>query len=249
MSIVALYGVPGLSFAELTYLLTELGIGFMAVTDKPTKVGEPTKDHIVPVVFNSVRSFLVHHKKIKFRAIGLVCDTYTKLRIEHDFKVVGVEEINKKKHRYTQFHREELGALLQEADKQTTRMSVDMESKTYDPASEMIKKFSQSALAQSQTMMYKVKDQEIRSKTFALVKGWFLGDIKTSETLNGRLRSIHTSDKYVADLMVVLTSQPANALRRVTTEAKKNPDRIEVLTKKANISPFDVRYLLSKGKR
>ena len=247
--ITALYGLPGLSFAELTYLLTELGIGFMAVTDKPSKVGEPDRAHIVPVVFASVRSFMMHHKKIKFRAVGLVCDTYTKLRIEHDFEVVGVEETSKKKHRYTQFHKEELGALLQEADKLTTRISVGQEGKVYDPASEMIKKFSQSALSQSQTMMYKVKDQEARSKTFALVKGWFLGDVKTVETLQGRLRAVHSNDKYLTELMIVMTSPQAMTLRRVAIESRKNPDKIEALTKKANISPFDVRYLLSKGKR
>ena len=248
--IVALYGVPGLSFAELTYLLTELGIGFMAVSDKPTKIGDPAKEHIVPVVFNSARSFMVHHKKIKFRSVALVCDTYTKLKREHNWPLVGVEEISKKKHVFTEFHLRELGALLQIADTMSERVVIDAEvPKVYDPASEMIKRFAQSALSQSQTMMYKVKDQEARSKTFALVKGWFLGDVKTQETLQGRLRVIHTSDKYLKDLMIVLTSQNAMTLRRVAIESRKNPDRIEALTKKANLSPFDVRYLLSKGKR
>lgn len=248
-NIVALYGVPGLSFAELTYLLTELGIGFMAVTDKPTKVGEPTKKHVVPVVFNSARSFLMNHSRIKFRACAFVCDTYAKLKKEHGWEVIGVEEVGKKKHVYTRFHQKELADLLQHADKLDGSTCYAVETKVYDPAAEMIKKFAQSALAQSQTMMYKVKNQDMRSKTFALVKGWFVGDIKTKETLNSRLDNIHTSEKYVTDLMAVLTSTHALALRRVTIDSRKNPNKIESLTKKANLSPFDVRYLLSKGKR
>lgn len=247
--IVALYGVPGLSFAELTYLMTEMGIGFMAVNDKPVKIGDPNKDRVVPVVFGSARSFLLNHSKIKFRAAAFVCDTYTKLKKEHGWEVVGVEEINKKKHLYTQFHVKEIADLLQHADKLDGQTCYPVETRVYDPAGEMIKKFSQSALAQSQTMMYKVKNQDMRSKTFALVKGWFVGDIKTKETLNSKLDSIHSSEKYVTDLMIVLTSTHALALRRVTIDSRKNPNKIESLTKKANLSPFDVRYLLSKGKR
>jgi hypothetical protein len=247
--IVALYGLPGLSFAEITYMLTDLGIGFMAVTDRPIKVGDPDRKHVVPVVFNSARSFLMNHTKIKFRACAFVCDTYAKLKKEHGWEVVGVTEINKKKHVYTQFHKRELADLLQHADKLRGKTCYATETKVYDPASDLIKKFAQSALAQSQTMMYKVKNQDLRSKTFALVKGWFIGDVKTQETLNSRLSAIHSSDKYVTDLMVVLTSVHALSLRRVTIESRKNPTRIEALTKKANLSPFDVRYLLSKGKR
>lgn len=248
--IVALFGVPGLSFAELTYLLTELGIGFMAVTDKPSKIGEPTRNRVVPVVFSSARSFLLHHSKIKFRSAALVCDTYTKLKREHGWTVVGVNEINKKRHEYIQFGSRELGALLQQADILTTAIRVDEQvPRVYDPASEMIRKFADSALSQTQSMMYKVKNQEVRSKTFALVRAWFVGEIKTSETLMSRLRNIHTSDKYVADLMIIMTGTAAMALRRVTIEGRKDITRIEALAKKANISPFDVRYLLSKGKR
>lgn len=247
--IVALYGVPGLSFAELTYLLTELGIGFLAVSDKPTRIGDPSNKHVVPVVFSSARSFLQHHTKIKFRAAAFVCDTYTKLKSEHGWEVIGVQELGKKKHSYTQFDSAELAAVLQHADTLNEKTAFATETKVYDPASEMIKKFSQSALAQSQTMMYKVKNQELRSKTFALVKGWFVGDVKTQEVLNNRLATIHSSDKYVADLMTVLTSAHAQALRKVTIESRKNPQRVETLAKKANLSPFDVRYLLSKGKR
>ncbi len=247
--IVALFGVPGLSFAELTYLMTELGIGFMAVTDKPHKVGEPTRDHVVPVVFGSARSFLQHHRKIRFRSAAFVCDTYAKLRREHGWEVVGVNEV-KKRHHYTQFRKDELGALLQSVDHLREPISITEElPKSYDPASEMIKKFALSALSQTQSMMYKVKNQEVRSKTFALVRGWFMGEVKTAETLLNRLKAIHTSEKYVTDLMLVMTGPNALALRRVTIEARKDPTRIETLTKKANISPFDVRYLLSKGAR
>lgn len=250
MSLVALYGVPGLSFAELTYLLTELGVGFMAVTDKPTKVGELTSDRVVPVAFSSARNFLQHHKKIKFRAAALVCDTYAKLHKEHGWDVIGVQETGKKKYEFTQFHTRELHELLQHADTLHEPIVLATENiKVYDPAREMINKFSLSALSQSQTMMYKIKNAEVRSKTFALVRGWFVGDVKTADKLSGKLRSLHTSEKYVTDLMTVLTSPVAMTLRRVTTESRKNPARIEALTKKAHLSPFDVRYLLSKGKR
>lgn len=249
--IVAIFGVPGLSFAELTYLLTELGIGFMAVTDKPQKVGEPNKNHVVPVVFSSARSLLQHHSKIKFRSVALVCDNYAKLKREHGWTVVGTREVSKNGHEYVQFGSRELGDLIQSADL-LARSPVEIEGtvpKAYDPASEMISKFADSALSQTQSMMYKVKNQEIRSKTFAMIRGWFVGDVKTSDTLQSRLRSIHTSDKYVTDLMNIMTAPAALTLRRVTIEVKKNPDRLEIVTKKAKISPFDVRYLLSKGKR
>jgi hypothetical protein len=249
--IVAVFGVPGLSFAELTYLLTELGIGFMAVTDKPHRIGQPSQNHIVPVVFGSVRSFLQHYQKIKFRSVAFVCDTYTKLAIEHGFGVLGVNKLSSKRHEYTQFHVQELGAILQSVDGLRMPITAEnlIEPKAYDPAAEMISKFSQSALTQTQSLMYKVKNQELRSKTFLLVKSWFLGDIKSSDTLRSRLKNIHSSDKYVDDLMVVMTASEGQALRRVTIESRKNPNRIEVLTKRANISPFDVRYLLSKGNR
>jgi hypothetical protein len=39
------------------------------------------------------------------------------------------------------------------------------------------------------------------------------------------------------------------ALRDSVIEVQKNPARIEVVCKKNKISPFDVRYLMSKGDR
>ena len=250
--IVALYGSPGLSFAELTYMMTELGIGFMAVKDRPQKIGDPSPKHVIPVIFNSGSSFLKNKNKIKFRSVVFVCESYTKLKREYGWPMIGVIQGKKNQHSYIQFDKKELGLLLQEADQLTVPIdlsSIKSVQKVYDPASEMISKFSKSALSQAQTMMYKVKNQELRSKTFELVREWFVGKAKSKDALKTNLHRLHKNPKYVDDLTIILTSPLGMSLRRATTESRKDPKKLEILAKKANLSPFDIRYLLSKGKR
>lgn len=248
--IVAVYGIPGLSFAELTYLLTDLGIGFMAAANgKPSKVGSPTRDHVVPIVFGSAKVFVENHKKVKFRAVALVCDTYTRLKKELDWPLVGVRELPKDQHEYMQFDRQELGALLQEADKFTEATSVNLNVKVYDPTTDLISTFGDSALSQAQTLMYKVKNQDMRSRTFACVKAWFTGQIKSADALYTKLKSIHDNEKYIDSLLGVLTSKDGNVLRKVVIQGKNDPDKIDALARKVNITPFDIRYLLSTGKK
>lgn len=247
--IVALHGVPGLSFAELTYMLTDLGIGYMAVTtNKPTKIGDPRTDHVVPVVFKSARSFADHHAKIKFRSVAFICDSYHRLHVELKWPVIGVD-VDKKGHRFKSFHQHDLGMLLQADDQLTTPVKVDIEFTAYDPTEKMVQKFEKSALSQSQTLMYRIKNQELRSKTFMVVREWFVGLIKSKDTLKGRIFTLHKNDKYSTDLLKILLSDHGASLRKAAIEGRAKPTRIDAICKKNKISPFDVRYLLSKGSR
>ncbi len=47
--------------------------------------------------------------------------------------------------------------------------------------------------------------------------------------------------------MTVLTNKEGLALRKVVIEGKTNPDKIDGLARSADVSPFDIRYLLSGG--
>lgn len=246
--IVAIYGVPGLSFAEVTYMLTSLGIGYVAVTKGPTKIGGPSPDHVIPVVFSSAKQFLDNRSKIKFRAVPLICDSFHKLHTELKIPVVGVE-ITKKGPVYTQFSQKELGALLQQADKLTEPAELEIKFKPHDPTKKMISKFSESALSQAQTVVYRVKNQELRSKTFGLIKDWFVGKIKSKESLKLKVYALHRNEKYGSVLESILLSSHGQALRNSVIESQKNMARIEIVCKKNKISPFDVRYLLSKTDR
>lgn len=246
--IVAVYGVPGLSFAEVTYMLTSLGIGYVAVEKGPKKIGGPSPDHVIPVVFNSAKQFIDNRNKIKFRAVPLICDSFHKLHTELKLPVIGVEA-TKKGPVYLRFSQTELGDLLQKADKLTEPVDLRIEFKAHDPTRKMIRKFAESALSQTQTVVYRVKNQELRSKTFGLIKDWFTGKIKSKEGLKLKVYALHRNEKYGSDLETILLSAHGIALRNSVIEAQKNPARIETVCKRNKISPFDVRYLLSKTDR
>lgn len=245
--IVAVYGIPGLSFAELTYSITELGIGFMAVNPKPVKVGSPTTKRVVPVVFNGAKSFIDNHKRIKFRAIAFVCDSYPRLHNELNWPCAGVKELGKDKHEYIPFSSNEIGNLIQQADKLTEQTSVNLSIKAYNPSARMIEKFSDSALAKSHTMMHRIKDQDTRARTFGIVKAWFTGDVKSKDALFTKLKNIHMNNKYVDELLFVLTNKDGMSLRKAAIEGKSNPNKIDMLARKCNVTPFDIRYILSGG--
>jgi hypothetical protein len=245
--IVAVYGVPGLSFAELTYFITELGIGFMAVNPKPVKVGSPTTSRVVPVVFNGAKSFIDNHKRIKFRAVAFICDSYHRLHKELNWPCVGVRELGKDKHEYTPFSSTEIGGLIQQADKLKVQTSVNLSIKVYNPSVTMIEKFSDSALAKSHTMMHRIKDQDTRARTFAIVKAWFIGDVKSKDSLYTKLKNVHVNSKYVEELLTVLTNKEGLALRRAAMEGRNKPGKIDALARKSNVTPFDIRYILSGG--
>jgi hypothetical protein len=249
--IVSIYGIPGLSFAELTYMLTDLGMGFMAAPSekKPMKVGEPTSDRVVPVVFGSAKAFMIHYRRIRFRSVALVCDTYSKLNNELNWPMAGVRDLGKGKHEYIRFDREELGLLLRQSDRLRVATAVNLEVKIYNPTNELIEKFSDSALSQSSTLVYKIKNQDQRARTFTLVKSYFTGVVRGSDAVYTKLRSIHDNDKFVDALLAVLTGKEGIALRNVVILGKAEPDKIDMLARKANISPFDIRYLLSTGKK
>lgn len=250
MSLVAVYGVPGLSFAELTFMLTDLGVGFVAAqSGKPTKVGESEGSRIVPIVFGSAKSFMDNYEKVRFRSVAFVCDTYSKLAHELNWPLLGVEVVGKGKHEYKQFDTEALVSLLNESDTLTEPCEINLDIKIYNPTASLIAKFSESALTKSHTLMYKIKDVEIRARTVLLVKAWFTGQVKNSDVLYTKLRDLHTNDKYVDDLLLVLTGKDGMLLRTVVIKSKAEPDKLDNLARKAHISPFDVRYLLSAGKK
>jgi hypothetical protein len=247
--IVAVHGVPGLSFAELTYFLTELGIGFVAVIKSPVKVGSPNKDRVVPIVFSSAKSLLENRDKIKFRSVAFVCDSYQRLHNELNWNVVGVRELGRDRHEYIRFERQEIGELIQKADKLRTPATINTSVKVYNPTVRLIEKFADSALAKSHTLMHRIKNQDQRAKTFALVKGWFTGQVKGKDVLYTKLSHLHKNDKYLETLMLVLTNKEGMMLRQVVIEGKMHPDKIDGLAKGANVSPFDIRYLLSGPKK
>ena len=249
--IVALHGIPGLSYAEVTYMLSRIGVGFLAVTNKPQKVGTIDTEHVIPVVFASARAFYTHHAKVNFRAVALICDTYPKLHAEMSWPVVGVEKLpgSNFKHRFTTFTDDDLREVLRIADSNTEATPINLKFTVYDPTDTMIQKFGKSALSQSQTIMYKIKNLDQRSKTFAVIRDWFHGTIRSEEVMRGRVNIIHSNEKFANDLHNVLLSEHAKILRKAVIESKTNVNRIDAICKRAKISPFDVRYLLSKSAR
>lgn len=248
--IVALYGIPGLSYAELTYMLTELGIGFVTKTGSgPVKqIGSPRKDHVVPVVFQSAKDVVDSKDKIKFRSVVFVTDTFTRLHKELKWPVVGLTVSKNGTPEYTKFDRTDLGNLLQQADKLSQPITVSSEFVAYNPTNEMLEKFKDSALAMSHTLMHKIKDQTVRSETFEFVRMYFMGKVSVDWVM-AQVARIGLTEFYSSQLHTILTSVDGKKLRRVVTASIQKPEQLEAFAKKDGISPFDVRYLLSKDKK
>jgi hypothetical protein len=252
--IVAIHGVPGLSFAETTYMLSDLGLAFVGVMEgkKPHISGNLDKRHVTPVVFDSAKSFVAHNHRISLRYVAFVCDSYQRLHVDLGWPVVGVVPKNRNNRipEFVQFDRKEMGLLLQADDRLREPVQfVTTVTKKASPSDELISKFGVSALSQAQTIVYKIKDQDVRSRTFLVVRRWFMSELSGAEKLRAKLQSLAISRKHAEEMCDVLLSEPGMKLRRAVSIVKKNPDKITLAAKEARVSAFDIRYLMSKSAR
>lgn len=241
--IVSALGLPGLSVLETSYMLNTLGLSYGVVDNGKLKhiKGRVQKQSFVPVIFTSAESLVRTYKKFKSaRVVALVCDTPWVLHYEIGLPLGGAD-IKKSGVLFSTFGLKELRSYLLSV--KSSKDSLDFYRDTYSLIGSALKEYSASSLSSLQTLLYKIKDIELRGNVSKAIKKWIMSDRAYGE-LEPKLRKC-LQEKALDNMRLVLTSKDMKNFRKAVCAASVSPDKTDKVAKTYKVSAFDIKYIIS----
>lgn len=234
----AVYGIPGLTVLELVYFLRSESLSHGVVGNTLAKWEGKHKVAPYPVVFPSLRKLRSVEHKFKAPVVALVVDCPYVLSSVQGLTLLGAK-VDKTNVNFQPF----VATDLKKALKQLKGRPVSLAPVPVDYVPAVLKKFRGSSLGGLQTLMYKVKDKEVRAKVNVVVRDYFL----TGQPLAKTKRSLSSlvGGSAFDGLVTLLGSEGCKNLQRAVVAVKDNPSKLKAAARKNKVSPFDVKYILS----
>ncbi len=236
--LVTSYGIAGLTFLEVCHYLEDLGIDHYRMLAK-SKLVEGVTNLGTIIVFKSKASFIAKLENLEISkrdCCALVVDTRQAL---DPTNLVPLGYTSKTFSRLT---KEDLFDSLNKP-KQPFNFYEGKEPSVF---SDLVLKYkSDSIVSFIQTSFYKIKDIDKRKRVVDLATSYILGKISLDKFKDYSLSFVDSTE--TSSVLKHLEDPKCIKLRRAIKEVgEMNNKRLEKIAKTHNISPFDIRYFLSK---
>lgn len=244
-NVCAVYGIPQVSVYHFSKLMREQGITFL-LFDKgkqPQFVKNGTKVSPYPVLITSVEAYLRFHDQFNGLVTVFLNDTIALLEKVPSCILVGCVK-QKIGWEYTPLAGDELRMLIDSVPvtERASEPTQDIESVLL---SQVIEKFNTaSILAPLQTLFYRVRDKEVRTKLQDVVFRYLAGERGPKQLVSDLAGvNIPTSLKDRFDLEC---KRPEALLLRQACEETRKGTSVEDAANALKVSDFDVRYVMHR---
>lgn len=253
--IVRAYGVPGVTGIELAYIFQSLRLYFGIVRDyhflkseRPRNFSIDSQPIIPVIIYGASTALRVQHKFKMSKVVAFIVDNPYSLAYTLKIPLLGAEILNKNGVVFSKIDKDLIEKILDlvlvETKNYKLQEGVVLKFHNHRPVEDILKKYEQSDLSSLQTLLYKIKNVETRSKVSVLTKNWLMTSVPFSK-IESRLQTEIDKPAVIDGVKNLLTSSTVANLRLAIRQVNTNKLTLAKAAKKYKVSPFDLRFLFA----
>lgn len=233
------YGLPGLSFIETLHFLEELNISYTSISEA-VHIFEGIDLPYKIVVCKSLASFYNKREKLeksKFDVVVIVIDCIETVK-KTNLTLLGYED-----NQFVTFVKSDLKKVLKTVNVSDTFV---FDRKPSNVINKLIEKYNADSVVQEiQTSFYRIKNTETRKTVVDLIKKFILSKISYKVAYDA-CNKICSDKELLAVFQNLKTEKTKKLIKALKETGSLENKRLEKIAKSYNLSPFDLRYFLSK---
>jgi hypothetical protein len=241
--LVAAYGFPGISFIETLEILQRLNLSYNAVSNEVFTFKSSKELPFKLVVFRSLSSFIFKKSKLEttdYKVVAIVIDNIEVLK-NTNLLLQGYES-----NTFVTFADAEILKLVESNCRNKQSVFEFIKRPTPSIFAKLINKYNADSVVQEiQTSFYRIKNVDTRAVVSNAVKELILSKTTYKKCFE-KCNKVCNEKEMLAVFQHLKTPETKKLIAAIKEVDSIKNVRLEKIARSYNISPFDIRYFLSK---